>query len=113
MSHLASLPTWAIVLVVIGAIAQFALTVLALVKLLTAPRDELTMPWWGWLIVILAIQTLGAIAFLIGGRRRPETAPPIPYPQATGPATQRAVDTLYGTRPPDGSTGHDAGGTPR
>ena len=93
------------VLVALGVliVAQVVLYAVALVDLARRPADQVVgANKWLWLVLILLVSTLGAILYLVVGRKPPAAAPD---PTAAGPRSVRpenVADALYG---PDEDTG--------
>ena len=93
------------VLILLGVlvVVQIVLEVWALIVLLKTPEDRLMLgKKWPWVLIILLVNTIGAVIFLAAGRTKPpldERAasgqPAVP----TGDAAARAVDVLYGGEP--------------
>jgi hypothetical protein len=82
---------------------QVALDVVALVDLYRRPKDRITFSnKWIWLAIVLLVNMLGAIAYLILGRR---AAPAREPPEKTDREAKaaEAVDLLYGQRGGKGS----------
>lgn len=90
------------VLVAIGAVAlvQITLQVYGLIDLARRPVSGVTLPKWIWALIILLGELVGAIAYLVAGRR------PVPAEEgaagAAGPPAperaERAADILYGKK---------------
>lgn len=90
------LPPWVLAIAGVVAIAQIAFEVWALVDMLKRPADELTLGGrkWLWAIIILMVNWVGAIIYLVAGRK-PASVDQSP----SAPASQRAdaaLDRLYG-----------------
>ncbi len=100
MNGLENIPWWGVALLVVLAVAQLGLQVVALVALLQAPESRLQLikNRWVWLAVILLTNAVGAIVFLAVGRS-PATVDVV-SPAPAGDPVQRAVAVLYGTDEP-------------
>lgn len=100
---LAEMPGWLLVALGVLVVAQVSLEVYALIVLFRTPPDRLEFgKRWPWLLIILLVNLVGAIVFLVAGRK-PEPAAEPTRPTGTSDAADRAsraVDALYG--PPDG-----------
>ncbi|QQS00567.1 MAG: PLDc_N domain-containing protein [Austwickia sp.] len=86
--------------------AQLTLMIVALVRWHRTPDERLALlPRWGWLLVIVFGQLVGPLVFLAVGR----AAEPVPEAARRGDqppapdAVARAVESLYGERPPASS----------
>ena len=111
--QLSDVPTGLVVAIVIVGIAQLALDVIALVDLYRRPADRVAIGnKWVWVAVILLVNLLGAILYLVVGRK------PAPVQDAAQPPTPSAAraadiaDSLYGRRD-DGTGPGDRGAGPR
>ena len=72
-------------------------TLYALIDCLQTPRGlERTLPKWLWLVVIIVIPLLGAVAWLIAGR-----APRSAYGASEAPAGPRRLGRTRGAVAPD------------
>lgn len=98
LSSLTTLPAGVLVLFVVLAVLELALDVLALVVLVRTPKERVTMPKWGWALLIIFINLIGSILFLAIGRRPPPVvAPPAPGDAAAARLSASSVATaLYG-----------------
>lgn len=103
MEELQTLPTGA--LIALGAIVvlQLALQVYALVDVARKPQEQLSAPKWIWVVVILLGELIGAIVYLVIGRK-PAQAQDTRAEKAAGDRAEQAADVLYGDM-----TGNDAG----
>lgn len=94
------LPTPVLVLLGVLIVVQIVLEVWALIVLFKTPDDRLLLgKKWPWVLIILLVNTIGAVIFLAAGRTKPPVddradgaQPAVP----TGDAAARAVDVLYG-----------------
>lgn len=98
--NLGSLPPSVLAVLGVLALVQLTLDVIALVDLARRPRESVVFGnRWVWLAIIVLVNLLGAIVYLVIGRR--QASPPGDYwtPPGTGakPASSIA-DELYGTR---------------
>ena len=102
-TQLADLPVGVLVVLGVAVLVQLTLDVVALVDLVRRPVDRVAMGnKWVWVAIILLVNLLGAILYLVAGRR-PE--PSAEAPLTSGPSASRAegiADSLYGRRD-DGS----------
>ena len=106
----ASLPTGFLVVLIVVGVVQLTLDVVALVDLVRRPVDRVALGnKWVWVAIILLVNLLGAILYLVVGRK-PAPAADVPSP---GPASMRPAsiaDSLYGPR--DTADGPPAGHAP-
>jgi hypothetical protein len=104
------LPAWALVAIGVLIVVQITLDVIALVDLYRRPVAQVTLGnKWVWVPIVLFVGVIGAILYLVGGRR------PTPAVDArpARPASDRvaaAVNALYGRGGPGGAAG--PGGPP-
>lgn len=94
--QLDSLSTPMLIVIGVFVVIQLSLEVYAVIDILRRPSERITGGnKWLWLAVVLLVNMIGAIVYLIVGRKpAPETgfvAAPV-----TGDAAQEAVDALYG-----------------
>jgi len=96
---ISTLPAWALVIGGVVGIAQLAFEIWTLVKMFQTPAEQLTLGGrkWLWAIIILLVNWIGAVIFLVAGRK---PAAAVEVPPATGAATraEAAADALYGAR---------------
>jgi hypothetical protein len=93
------------VLVALGVllVAQVILYVVALVDLARRPTDQVVgSNKWLWLALILLVSTLGAILYLVVGRKPPAAAQ---EPTSTGPRSVRPEDVADALYRPDEDSG--------
>lgn len=96
LDALLELPTWGLVALGVLIVVQIVLDVIALTDLYRRPVEQLTMPnKWIWVAIILLASTIGAILYLIIGRRPAPVAEVAPTASDASRAA-RAADTLYG-----------------
>lgn len=98
--NLPAIPLWAVVALGVLAVAQITLDVIALVDLYRRPVKQVVLGnKWVWVAIVLLVNTVGAIIYLVVGRR------PVTMPENAGPSASPAghlegiADALYG--PPD------------
>jgi hypothetical protein len=107
---LSSLPTGALIALAVLAAVQVVLDVIALVDLYRRPADRVASGnKWLWVAVILLANLIGAILYLVAGRK--PVAPGESVPVAAPSVTPDAVaDALYGPRAVAGTeAGTEAG----
>jgi len=110
---LSSLPGWAWIVIAVMAVVQVTLDVIALVDLYRRPADRvLTGNKWVWLAVILLANLLGAILYLVVGRKPAVLAESATAPRRPSTSPDAVADALYGPAIPPAHSG-DAGGQPR
>ena len=98
ITDLSSLPTWVVALLAVVALAQITLDIIALVDLYRRPADRVLIGnKWVWLAVILLVSFIGAILYLLAGRKPAEVAEPAAT-RASSPNATLVADSLYGTR---------------
>ncbi|MCR6492898.1 PLD nuclease N-terminal domain-containing protein [Cellulomonas sp. P24] len=97
--QLADLPTGVFVFLLVVGVVQLALDVVALVDLVRRPVDRVAMGnKWIWVAIILLVNLLGAILYLIVGRK-PAAATEVPLPSTPSASrTESIADSLYGRR---------------
>lgn len=99
---ISTLPVWLLVVGAVVGIAQLAFEIWTLVKMLQTPAEQLTLGGrkWLWAIIILAVNWIGAVIFLVAGRK---PAAAVEVAQVTPAATraEAAADALYGARKED------------
>ena len=95
---LATLPAWGIAALGVLVVVQLVLDVWAFVDLYRRPTEQLTIAnKWIWVAIILFISTLGAIIYLVIGRKPAPMAEVAPQRPAASRA-ENAADALYGAR---------------
>lgn len=99
LTSLSDLPTGVLIAIGLLALVQIAVEVWAIVKLLQTPDDRLVFgKKWPWLVIILFVNLIGAIVFLVAGRKPAPATDPLGQ-GAGAPAENRAAraaDVLYG-----------------
>jgi hypothetical protein len=80
---------------------QLSVEIYALVKLFRTPDEQLVLgKKWPWVIIILFVNLVGAIVFLVAGRKPAAAADPLAQGAPAVAATDRAAraaDVLYGS----------------
>jgi hypothetical protein len=91
------MPVWVWIALAVLGTAQVAFEMYALVDMLRRPGTELTLGGrkWLWAIIILLINWVGAILYLVAGRK-PAAAVDVPPPAPTAERAASAADALYG-----------------
>lgn len=79
--------------IIVVAVVELTLLVIAVVINLKTPQERLTLPRVGWLAISVLIGIVGPIAFLVAGRRAPQTT--APTPGASHATATSAIDELY------------------
>ncbi|WP_210416792.1 PLD nuclease N-terminal domain-containing protein [Microcella pacifica] len=96
-TDLTSLPTAALVALVVAIVVQLALQITALIRLYRTPRDRIVFDRkWPWVLIILLVNMVGAIVFLIAGRRPAAVDDSATAHRAEGDSVRRTVQSLYG-----------------
>jgi hypothetical protein len=92
----AGVPVAGLVAIGVMILVQLTLDVVAFVDLYRRPVEQVTTgKKWLWVVIILGVSTIGAILYLVAGRK-PAPAADVP---PTTPAAARAADAadlLYG-----------------
>lgn len=99
---LSALPVWVLVVGGVVMVAQLAFEVWVLIKMLRTPSDRLTLGGrkWLWAIIILLVNWIGAILFLVAGRKS-EPAVDVVAARPASTRAEAAADALYGARSED------------
>lgn len=94
-----ALPLWVLVVAGVVMVAQLGFEIFVLVKMFQTPAERLTLGGrkWLWAIIILAINWIGAILFLVAGRK-PEQAVEVAASTPASTRAEAAADALYGAR---------------
>jgi hypothetical protein len=101
MDKLLALPVAALIALGALLVVQVVLDVVALVDLYKRPNDQLTIAYkWVWVAIILLISTIGAILYLVIGRKPAAAVEARPAAPAAARAAN-AADALYGAREDD------------
>lgn len=94
--NLSSLPTGVLLILIVLAIAELALDVIALVSLAGRPRSAVVFGnRWAWLAIIVLVNPIGAILYLAIGRKPAPARDALPAANDRTPAISVA-DALYG-----------------
>lgn len=96
LHSLSALPAGLLVTLVVLAVLELALDVVALVILVRTPRARVTMPKWAWALLIIVINLIGSILFLAIGRRPAPAEPVRADPASPRPSASSVADSLYG-----------------
>lgn len=96
-TDLASLPTPALIALIIAIAVQLALQITALIRLVRSPRDRVVFDRkWPWVLIILLANMVGAIVFLVAGRRPAPVDDSATARDSEGTSVRRTVQSLYG-----------------
>lgn len=97
-TNLPAIPVWAVVALGVLAVVQITLDVIALVDLYRRPVKQVVFGnKWIWVVIVLLVNTLGAIIYLVAGRKPAAIAENART--ASPPARiENIADTLYGPR---------------
>jgi multisubunit Na+/H+ antiporter MnhB subunit len=97
--NLSSLPAGALAALVVLAVVAITLDVIALRDLYRRPTSQVAFAnQWIWVAVILLVNILGAIIYLVAGRRPAVLTDDAAPSQSTSVRTDNIADTLYGPR---------------
>ena len=97
------MPSWALLPLILVAVVQIGIEIYALVVLFKTPDERLQFgKKWPWIIIILFVNLVGAIVFLVAGRKPAAAVDPLAQGAlaAQAPAAERAAraaDVLYGS----------------
>lgn len=102
--HLSSLPTGVLVIVIVLAVAELVLDLIALASLARRPRPTVVFGnKWVWLAIIVLVNPIGAILYLAIGRIRAPAAQDAPPAVSDRTPAISVADALYGENThPDG-----------
>jgi hypothetical protein len=95
---LSDLPVGAIVAFAVYGVFQIGFEIYALIEMFKTPEDRLVFgKRWPWVLIILFINLIGAVVFLVAGRK-PVIAADQPGAQSLPDVNRarRATDVLYG-----------------
>lgn len=93
---LLGLPTWGLAAIGTLVVVQLVLDVVALTDLYKRPVEQLTIAnKWIWAAIILLVSTIGAILYLILGRR-PAAVAELAQSVPAASRAAHAADALYG-----------------
>lgn len=94
----------ALVVSLVVAVVDVALLVIALVRLARTPAGRRTLPWPAWLAIIVLVHPIGAIVFLIVGRRRAQVTGESLAGRSGLPGTPRPATPTDGVASPGQGT---------
>jgi len=98
-ANVVGVPGWLLVVLGLLAAAQITLDIIALLDLSRRPTEQVVFGnKWIWVVIVLLVNTVGAIIYLVAGRKPApiaENAPPSAPPSAR---IENIADTLYGPR---------------
>jgi Phospholipase_D-nuclease N-terminal len=98
-SNLSTLPAGALAALVVLAVVATTLDVIALRDLYRRPTSQVVFAnKWIWVAVILLVNILGAIIYLVAGRRPAVLTDDAAPSESTSVRTDTIADTLYGPR---------------
>ena len=98
-AQFADLPTGVLVVVIAAGLIQLTLDVIALVDLYRRPVDRVALGnKWVWVAIILLVNMLGAILYLVVGRKPAPAAEFLPPSSPSASRTESIADSLYGRR---------------
>jgi hypothetical protein len=96
---LSAVPVWGLVALGVLAVVQITLDVIALVDLYRRPIDQVVFAnKWIWVAVVLLVNTIGAIVYLVAGRKPAVLTDDATPSGPTSVRTEDVADTLYGPR---------------
>ncbi|MFT8395929.1 PLD nuclease N-terminal domain-containing protein [Bifidobacterium aquikefiri] len=98
----------AFVVSLVVAVVDVALLVIALVRLARTPAGRRTLPWPAWLAIIVLVHPIGAIVFLIVGRRRAPVTDESLVGRSGRPGTPRSTTPTGGVDSPGQGTAAEA-----
>ena len=98
-ASLSGVPVWVLVVLGVLAVAQITLDVIALLDLYRRPTEQVVLGnKWIWVVIVVLVNTVGAILYLVAGRRPAviaENAAPSASPSVR---IENIADALYGPR---------------
>jgi hypothetical protein len=98
-SNLSTLPAGALAVLVAMALWAIALDVIVLLDLYRRPTSQVVLASkWIWVPVILLVEILGAIIYLVAGRRPAVLTDDAAPSKSTSVRTESVADALYGPR---------------
>jgi hypothetical protein len=98
-SNLSTLPAGALAALVALALVAITLDVIALLDLYRRPTSQVVFAnKWIWVPVILLVEILGAIIYLVAGRRPAVLTDDAAPSKSTSVRTESVADRLYGPR---------------
>ena len=97
-TNLPAIPGWVLVVLGVLAVVQITLDVIALVDLYRRPVKQVVLGnKWIWVAIVLLVNTLGAIVYLVVGRK-PATIAENARTASPPARIENIADTLYGPR---------------
>lgn len=94
-----SLPTGVLVGIIVLVIVQLGVEIFALIQLLKTPDDQVVFgKKWPWILIILFVNLIGAILFLVAGRKPAPAEEPTDNGRPATDRAERAADVLYGDK---------------
>jgi hypothetical protein len=97
MEKLLALPTPALVALAALVVVQLSLQVFGIVDVVRRPAERLTLPKWAWAAIIVLGEILGAVLYLVAGRK-PAPADEVRPATPVAERATNAADALYGER---------------
>lgn len=97
MDKLLTLPVPALVALGLLVVVQLSLQVFAVVDVVKRAAEQLTLPKWGWVAIIVLGEILGPIIYLVAGRKPAPVTEIAPHRPAAS-RSENAADALYGAR---------------
>ena len=94
-----AVPVWGLVALGLLAVVEVTLDVVALVDLYRRPIEQVVFAnKWIWVAIVLLANTIGAIIYLVAGRRPAVRIDGAALSESTSVRTDNVADTLYGPR---------------
>ncbi|MHB1341131.1 MAG: PLD nuclease N-terminal domain-containing protein [Coriobacteriia bacterium] len=94
-----SLPTGVLIGIGVLVIVQVVVEIYALIQLFKTPDDRIAFgKKWLWVIIILFVNLVGAVIFLVAGRKPAPAAEPLQPSRPSTDRAERAADVLYGDK---------------
>jgi Phospholipase_D-nuclease N-terminal len=98
-SNVSTLPAGALAALVVLALVAITLDMFALLDLYRRPTSQVVFAnKWIWVPVILLVEILGAIIYLVAGRRPAVLTDDAAPSESTSIRTESVADALYGPR---------------
>jgi phospholipase D-like protein len=95
-----SIDGWVIAVIAVIAAVEILLDVYALFDLWRTPAERVTTNKWIWAVIILLVNPLGAILYLVIGRKPAPAADHDTQVQTAPRRNNEIVDSLYGPPKP-------------
>ncbi|NTW28074.1 MAG: PLDc_N domain-containing protein [Coriobacteriia bacterium] len=96
---LSAIPTGVLVAVGVLILVEIVLDVISLVDLYRRPVAQVVFGnKWIWVAIILLVNTIGAIIYLVAGRKPAAVSEGLVPPAPTSVRAENVADALYGTR---------------